>query len=91
MDLLTYVIRMTKWPGDLPHPGIEPRSPALQAASLPSEHQGSPRPPRGFLKSYFKLNNVLHVLGDSVLFINKEYFCIIDNLPSYTIFLKASK
>ena len=24
-------------PGDLPHPGIKPRSPALQADSLPSE------------------------------------------------------
>ena len=24
-------------PGDLPNPGIEPRSPALQADSLPSE------------------------------------------------------
>ena len=29
-------------PGDLPNPGIEPRSPALQAGSLPS-HQGSTR------------------------------------------------
>ena len=28
-------------PGDLPHPGIKPRSPALQAGSLPSEPQGS--------------------------------------------------
>ena len=27
-------------PGDLPHPGIEPRSPALQADSLPTELQG---------------------------------------------------
>ena len=27
-------------PGDLPHPGIEPRSPALQADSLPSEPPG---------------------------------------------------
>ena len=27
-------------PGDLPHPGIEPRSPALQADSLPSEPFG---------------------------------------------------
>ena len=27
-------------PGDLPSPGIEPRSPALQADSLPSEPQG---------------------------------------------------
>ena len=29
-------------PGDLPEPGIEPRSPALQADCLPSEPQGSP-------------------------------------------------
>ena len=29
-------------PGDLPNPGIEPRSPALQADSLPAEPQGKP-------------------------------------------------
>ena len=29
-------------PGDLPNPGIEPRSPALQVDSLLSELQGSP-------------------------------------------------
>ena len=29
-------------PGDLPNPGIKPRSPALQADSLPSELPGSP-------------------------------------------------
>jgi len=28
-------------PGDLPDPGIEPGSPALQAESLLSEHQGN--------------------------------------------------
>ena len=27
-------------PGDVPNPGIEPRSPALQADSLPAEPQG---------------------------------------------------
>ena len=27
-------------PGDLPHPGIEPRSPALKADALPSESPG---------------------------------------------------
>jgi len=27
-------------PGDLPNPGIEPRSPALQVDSLPAEPQG---------------------------------------------------
>ena len=29
-------------PGDLPSPGIEPRSPALQTNSLPAEPQGKP-------------------------------------------------
>ena len=29
-------------PGDLPDPGIEPQSPALQADSLPSELPGKP-------------------------------------------------
>ena len=33
-------------PGDLPNPGIKPRSPALQANSLPSE-------PSGKLRRYF--------------------------------------
>ena len=30
-------------PGDLPDPGIEPKSPKLQSDSLPFEHQGSPK------------------------------------------------
>ena len=29
-------------PGHLPHPGVEPGSPALQGYSLPSEPPGSP-------------------------------------------------
>ena len=29
-------------PGDLPNPGIEPRSPTLQADALPSEPAGKP-------------------------------------------------
>ena len=40
--------RMLAWvafpsPGDRPNPGIEPRSPTLQADSLPAEPQGKPR------------------------------------------------
>jgi len=31
-------------PGDLPNPGIEPRSPALQVDSLPTELQGKLHP-----------------------------------------------
>ena len=39
--------RILEWvaspsPGDLPNPGIEPRSPALQADSLPDEPPGKP-------------------------------------------------
>ena len=30
-------------PGDLPNPGIEPRSLTLQADSLPAEPQGKPK------------------------------------------------
>ena len=30
-------------PGDLPNPGIKPRSPALQADYLPAEPQGKPK------------------------------------------------
>ena len=37
-------------PGDLPQLGIEPRSPALQADSLPTELQGKPR--LSYLKWY---------------------------------------
>ena len=32
------------FPGDLPNPGIEPRSPALQADALTSEPPGKPFP-----------------------------------------------
>ena len=37
-------------PGDLPDPGIKPRSPALQADALPSE------PPGKLRSDYFKLS-----------------------------------
>ena len=40
--------RILEWvpipsPGDVPNPGIEPRSPALQVNSLPSEPPGKPK------------------------------------------------
>ena len=37
-------------PGDLPNPGIEPRSPALQVDSLPAE---PPRRPRDSTRVHF--------------------------------------
>ena len=33
------------FPGDLPNPGIKPRSPTVQADSLPAEPQGKPKDP----------------------------------------------
>ena len=44
-------------PGNLPHPGIEPRSPKLQADALTSEPLGKPNLPKGLPKtSYFNLS-----------------------------------
>ena len=45
-------------PGDLPSPGIEPRSPALQADSLPAEPQGKPLWKEGLL------NHKKHVMEE---------------------------
>ena len=47
-------------PGDLPNPGIKPKSPALQADALPSESPGKPQIPdqrvgvRNFQTFFFK-------------------------------------
>ena len=42
-------------PGDLPDPGIEPRSPALEADALTSEPPGKTIPKKGNGKKKFKL------------------------------------
>ena len=39
-------------PGDLPNPGIEPGSPALQTDALPSEPLGKPIHMLGLVKFY---------------------------------------
>ena len=51
MDCTVHAIlqaRILEWippPGDLPNPGTEPRFPALQVDSLPTEPQGKPKNP----------------------------------------------
>ena len=40
---LNWLLLWFPYPGDLPNPGIEPRSPALQADSLTAEPQGKPK------------------------------------------------
>ena len=53
------------FPGDLPNPGIKPRSPTLQADSLPAEPQGKSRnsfyEPQGFLEN--SDDNTEHLLS----------------------------
>jgi len=41
MDYIVHGILAS--PGDLPKPGIKPRSPSVQADSLPAEPQGKPK------------------------------------------------
>ena len=49
-------------PGDLPDPGIEPRSPALQADILTSEPPGKPL-------TYLQIHNLnTHTLSSSLFF-----------------------
>ena len=64
-------------PEDLPNPGIEPRSPTLQADSLPAEPQGKPSASKDIIKKMksmekSRLGNLLFKEQMPVLF--KECF-----------------
>ena len=50
-------------PGDLPDPGIEPRSPALQAHALPSEPPRKPNVSVGFHKCLYFLSESAELVG----------------------------
>ena len=54
-------------PGDLPNPGIQPRSPALQADSLSSEPPGKPKNTRVGIPSPGNLPNPGIKLGSPAL------------------------
>ena len=55
-------------PGDLPNPGIEPRSPTLQADSLPSEPPGKPLMILYLLIQEQRLS--CHLFRPSLIFLN---------------------
>jgi len=61
-------------PGDLPNPGIEPRSPALQVDSLQSE-------PPGKYIIYFKNKNLLD-LGKT----GENMYCIFHVIHTFFIY-----
>ena len=50
-------------PGDLPHPGIKPRSPALQADSGPFEPPGKPKYLMGTEFQFWKTKRILEMDG----------------------------
>ena len=54
-------------PGDLPNPGNEPRSPTLQADSLPAEPQGKPKNTGGGSLSLLKVMLNITFLGWEIL------------------------
>ena len=53
-------------PGDLPNPGTESRSPALQADSLPAEPQGKPN-----IQYSVQLKTILFLLIQNLLLHNQ--------------------
>ena len=52
-------------PGDHPNPGIEPRSPALQADSLPTEPSGKPRE-KEYLVDLFIFKHIILLLLNKI-------------------------
>ena len=61
-------------PGDLPNPGIKPRSPAEQADSLPAEPQGKPKSQSSSPNKYNILRSLHKVLSPSRG--NGNYSCL---------------
>ena len=72
-------------PGDLPHPGIEPRSPTLQADSLPLSHLGSPKL---FHYNVFFKKNMFVALSQAMVIIALQYS---DGINTMLIFLNPIK
>ena len=68
-------------PGDLSDPGIEPRSPALQADSLPSEPPGKP------LYTYTHTQYLFYIYK----FILQHLYYTYTDLPQFMMGLHANK
>ena len=67
-------------PGDLPDSGIEPRSPALQVDSLPSESLGKPRSARVF--TYLMSTQGIPKWNDLPRVIHQNTFSLPSSFPS---------
>ena len=69
-------------PGDLPNPGIEPRSPALQADSLPAEPAGK--------KIYVNLDMELDMEKQTGSKSGKEYIKAVYCQPAYLTYMQST-
>ena len=69
---------------DLPDPGVEPRSPALEADSLPLSHHGSPL--TGFIASSLSFFSLLVFPGTDSM----ESPCCSSSYPRETFFFSLS-
>ena len=73
-------------PGDLPHPGTEPRSPALQADSLPSEPLGKPQLVLiHFLRQFQKEHHISYYFIEEKL----KYFSTLNTSKDLKVFSHA--
>ena len=70
-------------PGDLPNPGIEPRSPTLQADSLPSKSQGKPMKTREELKKEKRLEEKLTYYLQTLKAKNIVGYIFVKNMKTY--------
>jgi len=93
-------------PGDLPNPGIKPRSPALQADSLSSQPPGKPLivfsspqgshmpydPPRDKMDQYADINgkNTLLLKSSLVIYLNNFKVSFKTKWFPITLFLKLN-
>ena len=69
-------------PVDLPDPGIEPRSPALQVDSLPLSHQGNHNPFPIFLIDY-----TFSAVKSFLCRLHTPSFTLLDYFTSFFFFL----
>ena len=76
-------------PGTLPEPGIKPRSPALQADSLPLSHQGSPY---YMLRAFYRKHQYPQLDSSSIIFLYAFNYVYISTIhpPIYLIFIHSS-
>ena len=78
-------------PGDLSDPGIKPMSPALQVASLPLSHRGSPwaclKPPLGLISDLLRSAHITPSWIYYLILTNINRFTVISSLCNSVYFM----